>query len=245
MTKIQIMPAWKDVKPEGSYVYVHSISGIVFYVGMGVNKRAWESSRHKRSYLWIRKAKGNNIEVEIAQDKLTRNEAELLEMWLIAKFKHEGIMLCNITDGGDGCLGFPCSDEAKRKISISNGLPVNRSDGKRFLSASDAAKQLIAEGFKKALASVITVAANGKTESAYGYSWWRDGDSPKKYECRYDRASKTMGKAVIRSDGVTFQSLQKAANSVKDKYPKASPVNISKVAHGERPVAYGYGWSFM
>ncbi len=119
MTKIQITPKWSDVKPSDCYVYIHrrASDGVCFYVGRGVYKRGWDSSITARNPWWINIAEKHGVEVEIAQCGLSNDDANLLEMWLIAKFRHEGIFLCNMTDGGEGVTGRKMSAASRKKIA--------------------------------------------------------------------------------------------------------------------------------
>ena len=57
------------------------------------------------------------------------------------------------------------SEEAKQKIAMALSKPVMRSDGILFKSVSEAARCLGKKGSK------ITLVANGKRNTAYGYSW--------------------------------------------------------------------------
>lgn len=235
MTKIQISYKWSDVKPSGRYVYIHRKRSdmSVFYVGKGTGNRAW---RHVgRNKYWINTIKKHGFCVEVVQDNMSEEDAFLLEMWLIAKFRHEGVSLTNISDGGEGGGGF--ESPFRRAVRCSNGMS--------FKSLDSACKWVRGKGNSLAHPTGIYACCSGRNNSAYGFSWWYEGEDPKEYISKESRLLLYTAKPVRRSDGAEFLSLQKAANSVKDKYPKASPVNISKVAHGDRPVAYGYGWTFM
>jgi len=70
-----------------------------------------------------------------------------------------------------------------------NKKKIIRSDGVCFDSASDGAQHLISVGLEKSSASAISACCNGKIGSAYGYSWWYDGDEPKEYIPRYVRSA--------------------------------------------------------
>lgn len=66
----------------------------------------------------IQKYGWDNIKHEILFEGLTKEEADQIEIELIAKYK--AINMCyNISDGGAGNLGHELSDEAKAKISNS------------------------------------------------------------------------------------------------------------------------------
>lgn len=105
MTDIQITPKWKDVKPEGYYVYIHrrATDGTPFYVGKGRGYRGW---RYKgtRSKFWMNTAIKNGVIVEIYKSDLSEVCAFSLEKILIDSYGIEN--LCNLSLGGDGKSGL-------------------------------------------------------------------------------------------------------------------------------------------
>lgn len=113
MTSVKIIPVESDVKPEGAYVYLHyrADNRSIMYVGKGRRGR-WLSKNGRGGY-WTNSAKLHGVIAEIVQDNLDDDSAMLLEMWLIAKFRHEGMSLVNRTDGGEGASGFKQSEETK------------------------------------------------------------------------------------------------------------------------------------
>ena len=138
MSKIQIAPSYAEVKPQGFYVYIHrrATDGSVFYVGKGSLRRAWDRSKKSRSVLWINCALKNGVNVEICQDNLIEQDAFLLEMWMVAKFRDSGVGIYNLTDGGDGATGY---------IPV-YANPVCCSNGMRFETTGRAAAWLRESG---------------------------------------------------------------------------------------------------
>lgn len=115
------------------YVYIHrrESDGSIFYVGKG--KRGRAKSIHGRNRHWNNVFKKHGRKVEFCQKGMSEDDAFLLEMWLIAKLKHKGINLCNISTGGDGASGVPMTESAKRHLSIMNkGDKSNRYDWRVF-----------------------------------------------------------------------------------------------------------------
>jgi len=107
------------------YVYLHKniITQEVFYIGKGINKRAW--SKHKRSSFWNNYVnKHNGFIVEIYKEGLSEKDSFDLEKELISKYgrrDNESGILVNLTDGGEGSSGNILSKESKNKVSKNNG----------------------------------------------------------------------------------------------------------------------------
>lgn len=248
MTKIQITPSWSEVKPCGNYVYLHcrESDGEPFYVGLGQGRRGWVIRSGGRSDWWKRIATKHGVKVLIAQDNMERRSAVLLEMWLIAKLRHEGVKLCNITDGGEGCLGHSRSrtDAERSKLRSAKGVSeVCCSNGMIFGTSRDACDWIYMETGKKARASAINLACAGGIMSAYGFAWWRLGESPREVlDGRVIHGLKNKIK-VSCSDGTTHESAKDAANyMVSLGYPKASSSAVSSACRGRIGSAYGRSW---
>jgi group I intron endonuclease len=64
--------------------------------------------------------------VEITHDNLLYEESLSIEIYLISFWRENSkILLCNITDGGEGTLGYKFSNESKNKISKSQKLRLS------------------------------------------------------------------------------------------------------------------------
>ena len=99
--------------PIGHYVYAYlREDGTPYYVGKGVNARAWHKGRFE-----VKPPKDKSRIIIIAH-KLLEHEALYLEIKLIAKYgrkdNNTGI-LCNQTDGGDGKAGVIHSEVTIQK----------------------------------------------------------------------------------------------------------------------------------
>jgi len=100
------------------YVYEHirNDTGVVFYVGKGKNKRA--TSKTGRNIFWKRiVVKSDGFSARYVEENMSEHDAFVLEKIHIAKLKNSGIVLCNLTDGGEGPSGIIPTHEHKRKIS--------------------------------------------------------------------------------------------------------------------------------
>lgn len=99
------------------YTYGHyTPDGRLFYIGKGHGRRAYIF--HKRNNYWNHIiAKHGKPIVRIIAKGLSEAEAFLHEIKLIKMYKSAGIVLCNLSDGGEGPSGLKHSEEFKAKIS--------------------------------------------------------------------------------------------------------------------------------
>lgn len=106
-------------------VYIHRRLDIeddfknVFYVGIGKseNRAFSKSSRTKR---WHNIVKKNGYVVEITHTNLIKEEACVIEKYLIDFYGRADLLLgnlCNLTIGGETSEGFLFSPESKKKMS--------------------------------------------------------------------------------------------------------------------------------
>ena len=110
------------------YVYVHmkATDDSVFYVGKGCKYRY--TTKQGRNEYWHRIVKKHGFVAEIVKDGLSFEEANAYEIELIKELRDQGCQLCNLTDGGEGCLGVKKTPEQKAAISAKN-KGRKRSDG--------------------------------------------------------------------------------------------------------------------
>lgn len=75
------LTASSQTDPKGFYVYGHYDSaGAMFYVGKGMDRRAWSSDdRHRLWTRYVNRYLGGKYEVKILADALTNEEAETTE----------------------------------------------------------------------------------------------------------------------------------------------------------------------
>jgi hypothetical protein len=95
------------------YVYKHIIKNTnrVFYIGKGHGNRAWD--KNGRSAYWNNITKNQEYIVEIVKDNLTEQDSYSIEKELIAlygKVQDKGCLV-NMTDGGEGRLGYSWNNE--------------------------------------------------------------------------------------------------------------------------------------
>jgi hypothetical protein len=102
------------------YVYVHmkATDDSVFYVGKGCKYRY--TTKQGRNQYWHRIVGKHGFVAEIVKNNLSFDEANAYEIELIKQLKDQGCVLCNLTDGGEGCLGTKKTAQQKAAISAKN-----------------------------------------------------------------------------------------------------------------------------
>lgn len=245
MTKIQITPIYRDVKPQGYYVYIHNraSNGKPFYVGKGKSRRAWGATEASdRSTRWMRTARKHGVRIEIAQDQLSEDAAFLLEMWLIAKLRHDGNDLCNMTDGGDGASGFK-KEELDRLLLARD---VFDSLGNHYPCLQDAARSMRDFGYPLASSSNICACASGVKASVYGRNWSYTEVPPHPYKTGREANEFARKRPVVRGDGLVYSGCREAARKMSKQLGKNCLSSaITHTARGRQSSAYGYEWYYL
>lgn len=128
--------------------------------------------------------------------------------------------------------------EANRKMVFSNL-------GEKFSSASEAARAMREIGFEKASQGRISSAARGKSNTAYGRSWWYEGCDPKPYIDPMKEQSSRQKVPVVMDGHIRHDSMKDAAEWLRaNGNPKAKHSDISAVVNGRRNIAYGHTWKY-
>ena len=137
------------------YTYLHFRADCIeqgpFYVGKGQRSRAW--STKSRSLHWRRIVKKHGLHVEICADLMTEEEAYQHEIALIAEWRHKGVSLINLTDGGEG-LKNP-AHEVREKISCAAKSQWQDSSRRELLLAArrrEDSRRAQSDGIRRALA---------------------------------------------------------------------------------------------
>lgn len=106
------------------YVYFHLLNDTdnindIFYVGKGVGDRSL-STRSRNAYWHNKVNKNKGYFVKHVFENLTEKEALDLEIFYISIFGqwHDGGLLVNMTEGGDGAKGNKLTIEQRNKISV-------------------------------------------------------------------------------------------------------------------------------
>lgn len=111
-------------------VYTHSKkSGDIFYIGIGLNNlRAY--SKANRNKHWHNTVNKHGLEVNIVNYDIEWSEACKIEKMLILKYGRNDLKngkLVNLTNGGEGVIGYNYTDEVRNKMSeLKKGKPSPR-----------------------------------------------------------------------------------------------------------------------
>lgn len=119
------------------YRHIRKDTNMPFYVGIGKDiKRAY--SKFHRSNWWKRIVSKTEYDVHILFDDIDYETAKEKEKEFISLYKRitDGGTLCNMTLGGDGCLGVSISEEGRKSISMSNKNRKVSKDTRKKMSES-------------------------------------------------------------------------------------------------------------
>lgn len=111
--------------------YVYTLTdprnGMPFYVGKGHGKRCSAHLDEAKYYVKHKSKKLNKIRKLISlgmtpiikkiEENVSDKQALEFEMFVIAEMRESGIVLTNMTDGGDGAQGYQHTEEYKQKMS--------------------------------------------------------------------------------------------------------------------------------
>ena len=212
------------------YKHINKINGKVYIGQTALNvERRWRNGKGYKTGVFkkaIEKYGWDNFEHIIVRDKLSKEEANLLEVSLIRKYKELGICY-NITDGGEGACGYKHTEESKKKIS-------NRSKGKKI---PEYIKILVSERFKGVALTEehklkISIALRGKSKSEEA-----------KLKMKLNHSYHDLVE-VIKCDKnsniiCTYPSIAEASRDT-----SILQTHISRCARGKRPSAGGYKWKY-
>lgn len=131
------------------YRHIRVDKNEVFYIGIGVGYRAWQKFHRNRHWKGI--VNKTNYIVEIMMDGISWETAILKEIEFIKLYGRRDLgtgTLVNLTDGGEGMLGYIPSKETRDKISSKkkgiNPRPIGwkmTDEGKRKMRVANKGKQ--------------------------------------------------------------------------------------------------------
>ena len=223
-------------------VYKHTSPSGKVYIGitkLSINTRWQNGNGYKDCTLFykaIMKYGWNNIKHEILFDGLTKEEAEKIEIKLIAKYKKEG-MSYNCSSGGElTALGCKRSDKFKEKLSIANKGKKMSEESKRKMQVAKKGKPLIMtearkEGYKK-----VSEKMKGKIFS-----------DEHRQHLSQAKKGKYMGAENHGSIPIYCFEIDKVFVGVKEtaRQLKLDPSSISKVCRGKLKHYKGYTFKYV
>jgi hypothetical protein len=224
-----------------AYVYRHIRldKNEPFYIGIGAHlKRAYEKT--KRNKFWYNVVAKTEYNVEILFYDLTWEEAAKKEkefIKLYGKRNNKTGPLVNITDGGDGILGFRHSEDTKRKISIkTKEMMKNRSEEltKEYLNKARNSYKL-----KEYYKSRIGKEGHKHTEET-------------KKNMSILKIGKKQSKNVVDAKSIKIVQLSLNGELIKiwdsarqvQRETLFSQGNISNCCNGKYKQAYGFKWEY-
>ena len=204
-------------------VYRHIFPNGKSYIGITSQYPYWRRWRAGSGYLSqpkmynaIKKYGWENIHHEVLAKELSLSEANRVEQEMVVKFDSvkNGY---NISSGGGGTYGIPCSEETKAKIGRANRGkpstdPMRLARYTKTHGAWNKGKRLTGEHYRK-------IAEERKRRCN------------KRIAC-YDPVTHNLVKIYV--------SCVDAANDV-----GVSKNNISRCAHGGRKTSAGYEWRYL
>lgn len=122
----------------------------IFYVGIGkTEKRAY--NKYNRSKFWKSITNKTDYSVEIISKVDTWEEACELEQFLIQEYGRKDLgtgILVNMTDGGEGMLGYKTSEETREKLSLARTGKKHTEETLKKLSLAKKGKPSNRKGIK-------------------------------------------------------------------------------------------------
>jgi hypothetical protein len=131
------------------YVYIHyrKTDNVPFYVGKGMGPRL--TAFHGRNQYWHRVATKYGVIPEILWDNLTEEESFAYEIDAIKELRSLGYPLTNITTGGDGIRGIPCTPERRLKMSLAQKGRVKSAQERENISKAQKGRKFSEEHLRK------------------------------------------------------------------------------------------------
>lgn len=216
------------------YIYaIKNLNNGRIYIGRTIQTLSARFSQHKRRLM---QGRHHNIVLQRSFDKhglssfsffelasaTSFEQLRTLESEFISKYNSDGNCY-NLTEGGDGIVGFKHSDDAKSRIGIASRLRGGGRVGGHKLSGVAKPADVVEK---------IRLANKGKKRSAEVTNGLRSR--------RLGKPNVALYKKIKSSDGRVFDSLIKAAIAI-----KAKPDSISEVLRGRRKTIYGLKFSYI
>ena len=149
------------------YRHIRLDKNIPFYIGIGSDEKYLRANSNKnRNLHWLNIVSKTEYEVEILFEHDDYEFIKEKEIEFIKLYGRQDSLkgtLCNLTDGGDGCLGLIHSDDSKLKMSIPNKGKIISKEQRDKVSLVHKGKILSDEHKNK-----ISLANSGVNNPMYG-----------------------------------------------------------------------------
>jgi hypothetical protein len=149
------------------YRHIRLDKDVPFYIGIGIDSSYYRAnSKKSRNDHWNKIVNKTDYEVEILFEHDDYDFIKEKEIEFIALHGRSDLglgTLCNLTNGGDGCLGLVHSDEAKLKMSIPNKGKIISEEQRRKVSEFHKGKVTSEETKRK-----MSESATGEKNHMYG-----------------------------------------------------------------------------
>lgn len=139
------------------YRHIRLDKNEVFYIGIGVGRRAWQ--KYHRNRHWLAIVDKFPYEVEIILDELTWEDAIEKEKEFIKLYGRRDLgagTLVNLTDGGEGMLGFVPTRETRARQSIQRIGIAPRPAGWKMTEEGKRKMSLFHKGHKRCVGRVLS-----------------------------------------------------------------------------------------
>jgi hypothetical protein len=149
------------------YRHIRLDKNVPFYIGIGIDSSYYRAnSKKSRNDHWNKIVNKTDYEVEILFEHDDYDFIKEKEIEFIALHGRSDLglgTLCNLTNGGDGCLGLVHSYEAKLKMSIPNKGKIISEEQRRKVSEFHKGRVHSLESRKK-----MSEAVMGEKNHMYG-----------------------------------------------------------------------------
>jgi len=136
--------------------------------GKRLKRHLWDAKGRKKSLYkcqWINSVQsaGGEIVATVLEFGLSWEESCEREIFYIAKHKSEGHPLTNLTDGGEGVLGWIPSKETRDKISAGNLGKIHSAEHRAKIGVANRGKIVSAESREKNRVAHMGIKLSAKT----------------------------------------------------------------------------------
>lgn len=211
------------------YVLAHPLTGEIRYVGKSVdiNARYYrhlyfaKAGAKQRVCNWIRSLLKRNLQPICLVMETVNGDGCKEEIEWIATLRKAGCRLTNLTDGGEGTLGFKLSDEIKQKISkIKHGKTFSE-EHKQKIGQAHRGKTISEEHKQKIKNALSGVKLIEETKIKISKSNLGKHSIPLSEEAKRKISEARRGKPLTEehkrkiSEGLSRQQKEKKANDPK------------------------------